>query len=96
MRVEGSASGGTTEAPAMVEADPRRRLRQIFAVVAAVLFLLAAAMPQNLVALLDKGRTDPVSRAALEAARGFEAAMSVIGTPQLYEGLRERFQRLRQ
>jgi hypothetical protein len=96
MRAEGSAGGGTTETPVGVDADPRRRLRQVFAIVAAVLVLLAAAMPQNLVALLDKGRTDPVSRAALEAARGLEAAMSAIGTPQLYEGLRERFQRLRQ
>ena len=77
-------------------AGQRRRLRSAGAIVLGVLILLLVAMPQNLVALLDRGGTDPVSRTALEAARGIEGLLSRVGTPQLYEDLRARFQRLRQ
>lgn len=96
MRIEGSAGGAAPEEPVMDRVAGRARLRSVFAALAGVLLLLALATPQNLVALLDRGRTDPVSRAVLDAARGLEAAMSQIGVPQLYESLRERFQNLRQ
>jgi hypothetical protein len=96
MRAEGSAGGATPDEAGESRPVARGRLRSVAAIVAGILVLLALTVPQNLVALLDQGRTDPVSRFALEAARSLESTMRIIGVPQVYDGLRERFQRLRQ
>jgi len=75
--------------------EPRATLTRTHAIVAGVLALMLASMPQNLTALLDRGgRDDALTTTAVAAARAFEGAMRRIGVPEAHEALRARFQRL--